>query len=81
MSSVSYEKECDSKRIEGVRVYQPKLALMQQKKRGSRLSKIRLYNVAFLLAYVLQIGWVISTVGEPYRLFLEKADREGFQGT
>eukprot|EP00978_Attheya_sp_CCMP212_P018183 scaffold49450_cov41-Attheya_sp.AAC.2 len=33
----------------------------------------------FLVAYVYQIYWVASTIGEPYSKFLEKADREGFQ--
>lgn len=105
--SVSYEKECDSKRIECVRVYQPKLSVgggssssaassaggaAQQnpgtaakpagggKKKKKAGYKVRLYNVVFLLAYVFQIGYVVRTIGEPYRLFLEKADREGFQG-
>mmetsp|Transcript_13694 Transcript_13694/g.21164 ORF Transcript_13694/g.21164 Transcript_13694/m.21164 type:complete len:1551 (-) Transcript_13694:1328-5980(-) len=65
--------ECDSKRIEKVSIYKPKLAAGFGKKR------FRLYHVAFLLLYVYQIIWVISTVGQPYREFLEKADREGFQ--
>jgi hypothetical protein len=33
-----------------------------------------------LVLYVYQVGWAVVTIGEPYRLFLEKADREGFQG-
>jgi len=101
----SFEKECDSKRIECVRVYQPKFSVgggsassnssqqgspgdagTNKKKSSNRTTagastcKIRLYNVVFLLAYIFQIGYVVKTIGEPYRLFLEKADREGFQG-
>lgn len=72
MSSPSFASSCDSKRIESVQVYQAKLST------GKR--NIRLYNVFFLCLYVIQLGWVASTIGEPYRKFLEKADREGFQG-
>lgn len=74
---VSYPKDCDSKRIDAVTVYQAKLAVGDTKKRRS----LRLYSVVFLILYVVQVLAVVSTIGEPYRLFLEKADREGFQGT
>jgi len=65
--------ECDSKRIEKVYIYKPKLAA------GFGKRRIRLYHVAFLLLYVYQIIWVVSTIGQPYREFLKKADKEGFQ--
>jgi hypothetical protein len=94
------ERECDSKRIESVRVYRPKwtaptagAAAQQQppppppssssRKRkggGAGWPRLNLYSAVFVVMYALQIGWVLSTVGEPYRTFLEKADREGFQG-
>jgi hypothetical protein len=106
------ERECDSKRIESVRVYRPKwtaptntagaagaagaaaAAQKQQQAHSSSTSsrkrkgggggggwpRLNLYSVVFVVMYALQIGWVLSTVGEPYRTFLEKADREGFQG-
>jgi len=93
MPTSSYEKECDSKRIESVRVYQPKLAVgggggvssssgdgSSKPCRKNPRRNIKLYNVLFLLAYLFQMGWVITTIGDPYRQFLEKADREGFQG-
>lgn len=64
--------ETDSKRVHVVRIYRPKLSS------GAR--GIRLYNIVLLVLYVVQISWVVSTIGEPYRLFLLKADREGFQG-
>jgi hypothetical protein len=100
------EKECDSKRIESVRVYRPKWtsssasAGTSSEERGdkkgggrgwlggggggvgpkSRRPPVQWYTLGFLVLYALQVGWVLSTVGEPYRVFLEKADREGFQG-
>ena len=69
LEMVSFPVECDSKRIEQVSVYQPKLSTR----------RIRLYNLVFLCLYIYQGLWVASTIGEPYRKFLEKADREGFQ--
>lgn len=70
---VLYGKDTDSKRIQQVAVYSPKLAT------GTRKRRIRLYNLVFILLYVYQSLWVASTIGKPYRLFLEKADREGFE--
>jgi hypothetical protein len=70
---MQYPKDTSSKRILSVSTYQPKLSM------GSRRHRIRLYNVFFLFLYVYQIMWVTSTIGEPYRKFLEKADREGFE--
>jgi cation-transporting ATPase 13A1 len=71
---VLFPKETDSKRIRQVCTYQPKFSAG-----GGRRRRIRLYNVFFLMLYVYQIAWVASTIGEPYRKFLEKADREGFE--
>jgi hypothetical protein len=70
-----FVKECDSKRIESISVYSPKLAA------GTAKRNIRFYNIIFLVLYIYQVGWAVMTIGEPYRQFLEKADREGFQGT
>jgi hypothetical protein len=97
------ERECDSKRIEAVRVYRPKwtspaagastaaaqhpsqaaVAASSARKRrgGGWLFRLNLYSVVFMVLYAVQVSWVLSTIGEPYRTFLEKADREGFQGT
>jgi hypothetical protein len=74
-STLRFAQECDSKRIEAVGVYKAKLAT------GTQKHKLRLYNAVFLLLYVYQSVRVITTIGQPYREFLEKADREGFQGT
>jgi hypothetical protein len=81
----------DSKRIEAVSLYRPKLAAAAASGGGGgggggggRSKKarfqVRLYHLLFAAAYVYQGGWVVSTVGRPYREFLEKADREGFKG-
>jgi hypothetical protein len=66
--------ECDSKRIQRVHLYKPKLAA------GFGKRRFRLYHVVFLLCYIYQVIYVVSTIGQPYRQFLEKADRDGFQG-
>ena len=71
-------EETDSKRIEAVSLYRPKLAASAGKKKRFQ---VRLYHILFAAAYVYQVGWVVSTIGRPYREFLEKADREGFKGT
>lgn len=67
--------ECDSKRIQRVHLYKAKLAA------GIGKRRFRLYHVVFVLCYVYQVIYVISTIGQPYRLFIEKADREGFEGS
>jgi hypothetical protein len=66
--------ECDSKRIQRVHLYKPKLAA------GFGKRRFRLYHAVFLLCYIYQVIYVVSTIGQPYRQFLEKADREGIQG-
>jgi len=66
-------QSCDSKRINTVQVYSPKYTLRT-------VGGLRWYHGVFLALYVYQLGWVASTMGEPYRLFLEKADREGLAG-
>jgi len=40
--------------------------------------QIRFYNIIFVLLYIFQGLRTASTVGEPYREFLLKAEREGF---
>ena len=64
-------KETDSKRIIAVQTYQAKYST------GGR-RQIRFYNIIFVLLYAYQGLWTASTVGEPYRDFLLKAEREGF---
>uniref|UniRef100_A0A7S4HIT1 P-type ATPase A domain-containing protein n=1 Tax=Odontella aurita TaxID=265563 RepID=A0A7S4HIT1_9STRA len=70
----SWAEECDSEGIDWVSLYKPKFSASSGKKRS-----IKFYHLVFLAIYVFQAYWVASTIGEPYRKFLEKADREGFQ--
>lgn len=77
----AYGQECDSKQIAAVYTYKAKMAAgVTLKTRRIGKIQIRLYNLLFLLAELVVMGWVISTIGQPYHQFLEKADREGFQG-
>ena len=73
-AGLAYPQECDSKRIQAIAVYEPRMATQVGR------FKVRLYHVIFLVAYALIGVQVLATIGEPYRRFLEKADREGFQG-
>lgn len=74
-------EETDSKRIEAVSLYRPKLAASSGASAAGKKKRfqVRLYHILFAAAYVYQVGWVVSTIGRPYREFLEKADREGFK--
>ena len=69
---VDFGKDTDSKRITSVSVYKPKFSA------GGGRSRIRLYNVVFIVLYIYQSLWVFNSIGEPYQKFLEKAEREGF---
>ena len=48
-----------------------------KKKRRAPLKK---YHILFLTLYLYQIYWIYSTIGLPYKEFLDKAEREGFEG-
>jgi len=72
-----YSRECDSKRIQSVTLYKPKLSLHQSSKSKRRIAA---YHIVFFVAYIYQVYWVASTIGLPYQQFLEKAEREGFEG-
>ncbi len=67
-------QECSSKRIESVSLYKPKFS-----SKGGR-KQIKAFHFVFLFSYLYMAYWIVSTVGEPYRKFLLKADREGFAG-
>ena len=73
-AGLAFGQECDSKRVAAISVYEPRLATQMGR------FKVRLYHLVFLAAYALIGTQVLATIGEPYRRFLEKADREGFQG-
>ena len=64
-------KDTDSKRLLAVQTYQAKYSTG-----GKR--QIRFYNIIFVLLYIYQGIRMARTVGEPYRDFLLKAEREGF---
>uniref|UniRef100_A0A7S3V8N7 Cation-transporting ATPase n=2 Tax=Chaetoceros debilis TaxID=122233 RepID=A0A7S3V8N7_9STRA len=66
------EQGCSSKRIESVSLYKPKFS----PKGGRR--KVNALHFIFLVSYLYVGYWCLSTVGVPYRKFLLKADREGF---
>jgi len=65
-------KETDSKRILAVQTYQAKYST------GTGKRQIRFYTIIFVLMYIYVSVWVASTIGQPYREFLQKAEREGF---
>ena len=64
-------EECDSKRITHISIHSPKKPL-------GKKQRIKGFHFVFLFLYLYQSYWCISTIGVPYRQFLEKADREGF---
>ena len=65
-------KECSSKRIASVALYKPKFSSKEGR-------KIKAFHLVFIALYLYVGSWCIRTIGEPYRKFLLKADREGFQ--
>lgn len=75
--------ECDSKRIEYVTLYKPKFASSSgaggPKGEKKRRAPIKAFHFVFWALYVYQAYWCFRTSGEPYRKFLLKAEREGFQ--
>jgi manganese-transporting P-type ATPase len=50
----------------------------KKKKKQKKALSIRFYNIFFIVLYIIQGSWVISTIGKPYQEFLMKAEREGF---
>ena len=52
----------------------------QPSKRRRRKTTVKRYHLLFAALYLYQFYWVFSTVGVPYREFLDKAEREGFEG-
>jgi len=70
-----YSQKCDSKRIEAISLYLPKFSATKREGRKN----VSGYHIVFALIYFYQAYWCISTSGDPYRNFLLKAEREGFQ--
>ena len=63
------------------------VAAEKRRRRGGRSGKgkgnappLRKYHLLFLSLYLHQMYWICRTVGVPYREFLDKAEREGFEG-
>ena len=49
-------------------------------KKKKRKAPLKKYHILFLTIYLYQIYWIYSTIGLPYKEFLDKAEREGFEG-
>ena len=49
-------------------------------KKKQRRAPLKKYHILFLTIYLYQIYWIYSTIGLPYKEFLDKAEREGFEG-
>lgn len=45
----------------------------------SRSPPLKKYHLLFAMLYLHQAYWIVSTLGVPYRDFLDKAEREGFE--
>lgn len=80
---------CTSENIAHVELFRPKTIIanttntsngkptIQKKKRRVPLKR---YHLLFALLYLHQAYWIYSTIGVPYKEFLDKAEREGFEG-
>lgn len=51
-----------------------------KKKKKKRRPPLKKYHLLFAMLYLHQAYWIYSTVGVPYKEFLDKAEREGFEG-
>lgn len=67
--------ETSSKRIRSVELY--KYTPHNVTIRGR---KVAYYHILFMILYLYQTYWCVSTIGEPYREFLERADLLGLDG-
>mmetsp|Transcript_11549 Transcript_11549/g.25318 ORF Transcript_11549/g.25318 Transcript_11549/m.25318 type:complete len:1715 (-) Transcript_11549:74-5218(-) len=84
---------CDSENISHVELFRPKTITNgnanatntttsttntggKKKKRRTPLKK---YHLLFATLYLYQLHWIYSTIGLPYKQFLDKAEREGFE--
>lgn len=83
-SSKGIGDPCDSKRIVKVSLYSPKYSIYYSSKDASTKQKsqrrIKGFHLVFFCLYLYQLHWCVSTIGLPYRQFLEKAEQEGFEG-
>eukprot|EP00581_Thalassiosira_minuscula_P008067 CAMPEP_0183703840 /NCGR_PEP_ID=MMETSP0737-20130205/1419_1 /TAXON_ID=385413 /ORGANISM="Thalassiosira miniscula, Strain CCMP1093" /LENGTH=1670 /DNA_ID=CAMNT_0025930637 /DNA_START=59 /DNA_END=5071 /DNA_ORIENTATION=- len=49
------------------------------KKKKKRRAPLKKYHLFFATMYLFQAYWIYSTIGVPYKEFLDKAEREGFE--
>ena len=87
---------CNTDQIAYVELYRPKTIVnnnttsissndgggsgKKNKKKKKRRVPLKKYHLLFAILYLYQIYWIYSTIGLPYKEFLDKAEREGFEG-
>lgn len=70
---------CSSKRIAHIELFRPKTIVgSSSSSSSSGPPPLKKYHLLFALVYLYQAYWIVSTVGGPYKDFLDKAEREGF---
>jgi hypothetical protein len=52
----------------------------EKQRRGRGGPPLKKYQLLFVALYLHQAHWIYRTLGVPYRDFLDKAEREGFEG-
>ena len=84
---------CNTDQIAYVELYRPKTIVNNnttsssndgggsgKKNKKKRRVPLKKYHLLFAILYFYQIYWIYSTIGLPYKEFLDKAEREGFEG-
>ena len=78
---------CSSENIAHIELFRPKTITSisgsssnNNKNKKKRRAPLKKYHLLFAVMYLYQIYWIYSTVGVPYKEFLDKAEREGFEG-
>ena len=79
---------CSSENIAHIELFRPKTitssipgsSSSSNKNKKKRRAPLKKYHLLFAIMYLYQIYWIYSTVGVPYKEFLDKAEREGFEG-
>ena len=84
---------CNTDQIAYVELYRPKTIVnntstsssndgggKKTKKKKKRRAPLKKYHLLFAILYLYQMYWIYSTIGLPYKEFLDKAEREGFEG-
>ena len=86
---------CNTDQIAYVELYRPKTIINNNhttsstsssndggktNKKKKRRAPLKKYHLLFAILYLYQVYWIYSTIGLPYKEFLDKAEREGFEG-